>query len=124
MLAYLNGEPGAPNVAACLLTPNALNVAHAINLCEIYYQVVRESGEAAAETAMSKLAAVGIQTRGDFDEALWKQAGKIKGTYRLSLADAIGLALTLRLQGEFVTSDHHELDPIAAAGVCLINFFR
>jgi predicted nucleic acid-binding protein len=110
-------------VAACLVEPNADFVAQAINLCEIYYQAVRGSGQAAAETAMAKLTSVGVRTSNDFDDALWKQAGLIKGAHRLSLADAIGLALTLRLQGEFVTSDHHELDPIAAAGVCPINFF-
>ena len=42
---------------------------------------------------------------------------KLKGSYKLSLADAVGLALTLKVGGEFITSDHHELDPLAAAGV-------
>ena len=103
---------------------DATCVAHAINVCEVYYQAYRKSGEAAAEMALSKLASVGIVTRTDFDNDLWKQAGKIKGSYPLSLADAIGLALTLKVGGEFITSDHHELDPVAAAGVCPITFFR
>lgn len=124
MIAFLNNEPGADVVETHLLNADAICVAHAINLCEVYYQAFRESGEQAAEMALGKLTASGIRPREDFDEALWKQAGKIKGTYRLSIADAFGLSLTLRTGGEFVTSDHHELDVVEAAGACPINFFR
>lgn len=42
----------------------------------------------------------------------------------MSLADAIGLALTIRLGGEFLTADHHELDSVATTGICPITFFR
>lgn len=124
MIAFLYGEPGADVVEMHLLDVNALCVAHAINLCEVYYHAYRLRGEAAAETALSTLTGTGVLARSDLDEALWKQAGKIKGSYKLSLADAVGLALTLKVGGEFITSDHHELDALAAAGVCPINFFR
>ncbi len=124
MIAFLDGEAGADVVEMRLLDINAVCIAHAINLCEVYYHAFRRSGERVAEMAMSKLKAVGIRVRADFDEALWKQAGKIKGSHRLSLADAVAVALTQRVKGELITSDHHELDPLAQAGVCRIAFFR
>jgi predicted nucleic acid-binding protein len=39
-------------------------------------------------------------------------AGKLKKQYKLSLADAIGLAETIISDGLFVTADHHEFDII------------
>ncbi len=124
MIAFLNGEAGADVVETYLLDVNAVCIAHAINLCEVYYQAFRQSGEQAAEMAMSKLDAVGIRARADFDDALWKQAGRIKGSHRVSIADAIAIALTQRVKGELITSDHHELDPLAQSGVYQITFFR
>jgi predicted nucleic acid-binding protein len=124
LIAYLSREPGADVVEGILLDPGAVCVAHGVNVCEVYYQAIRESGEAAAETAISNLVRVGVHIREDFDEAFWKAVGKIKAAHRLSLADAFAVALTQRVNGELVTSDHHELDPLAAAGVCPISFFR
>jgi predicted nucleic acid-binding protein len=124
MIAYLVGEPGADVVETHLLDNTAVCVAHAINLCEVYYHTYRQSGEVAAETAIETLANIGIRANDDLDDGLWRQAGKIKGSHRLSIADALAIALTLKLGGEFITSDHHELDPLAAAGVCHIKFFR
>jgi PIN domain nuclease of toxin-antitoxin system len=124
MIAFLNGERGADLVGNCLLDPDSNSLAHAINCCEVYYGAYRESGEAAAEMAMEKIADVGIQMRDDFDPNFWKEAGKLKASHRISLADAFAIALTLRVGGTLITSDHHELDPIAAAGLCPITFFR
>lgn len=125
MIAFLNGEPGADVVENFLLDMSSTSLAHAINVCEVYYQAYRQSGDQAAETALKKIADVGIRTVEDFDEVLWKEAGRLKAIHRkVSLADCLGLALTIRTGGEFITSDHHELDPLAAAGVCQINFFR
>lgn len=123
MIAFLNDEPGADVVESYLLDGNSVCLAHAINLCEVYYQAFRQGGEPEAEMALSELAN-GVRAREDFDNAFWKSAGKIKGSHRLSLADAFAVALTLRAGGELVTSDHHELDALAAAGVCPITFFR
>jgi hypothetical protein len=70
------------------------------------------------------LKAVGVATRNDFDEAFWQEAGRVKAAHRVSLADCLAMALTNRLGGTLLSSDHHELDPIAAVGVCPITFIR
>lgn len=124
MIAFLTNEPGAEVIEDILTEPGAICLAHAINLCEIWYQAFRQSGEAVADQTVNTLGSIGIATRADFDTAFWREAGKLKGSYRMSLADALGLALALRVGGEFITSDHHELDPVAATGLYSITFFR
>jgi predicted nucleic acid-binding protein len=42
----------------------------------------------------------------------------------MSLADAFAVALTQRLGGTLVTSDHHEFDAIAEEDVCPVLFIR
>lgn len=59
------------------------------------------------------------------DTAVWQLAGNLKATQgRVSLADCFGIALARRTGGEFLTSDHHELDRLANAGLCPIRFIR
>ncbi|MFN7946020.1 MAG: PIN domain-containing protein [Blastocatellia bacterium] len=124
MIAFLTNEPGADVIEDLLTEPGSSCLAHAINLCELWYQAYRIGGDAAADQVISVLASIGIATRSDMDVAFWREAGRLKGMQRMSLADAFGLALTLRVGGEFVSSDHHELDPVAASGVCPVRFFR
>ncbi len=124
MLALLRKEPGEHVVANALADPNADCYAHAMNLCEVYYIFHRDSGEASAETAISDLKGLGIIEGNDLDSAFWKDVGKLKAQHRASLADFCAITLTNRVGGTLLTSDHHELDVIAAAGVCPITFIR
>lgn len=45
MVAYLNGEPGATGVGGLLAAPNNICSAHVINLCEVYYGILRATDE-------------------------------------------------------------------------------
>ena len=112
-------------VENALLEAGSQCVAHSVNLCEVYYVVWRKGGEVAAEGAVNDLKAAGVIERSDFDEAFWQEAGKMKAVrVRVSLADCCAIALTNRVGGTLLTSDHHELDSVAAAGLCNINFIR
>jgi predicted nucleic acid-binding protein len=124
MIAFLKGEAGADVVENALLDANSQCVAHAINLCEVYYDFHRASSESAAEGAVADLRTVGVTERQDLDESFWKEAGKLKAGGKISLADCFAVALTNRVGGTLLTSDHHELDRVAAAGVCSITFIR
>ncbi|MCP9495511.1 MAG: PIN domain-containing protein [Pyrinomonadaceae bacterium MAG19_C2-C3] len=125
MIAFLRKEPGALIVAGYLRDVNTRCMAHGINLCEVYYDFHRTGGESKAGEAINDLKTLGISGRDDFDEVFWREVGKLKATYRkVSLADCCGIALTNRVGGEFITSDHNELDPLAALGVCPIVFIR
>ena len=60
MIAFLRGEAGADVVSALLLNPNHHCLAHALNLCEVYYDFYRAGGREVATEAISDLAAVGV----------------------------------------------------------------
>lgn len=124
MIAYLNAEPGGPVVDQLLRDPRHTCYAHAINLCEVYYDFIRRANEGTAEQAIGDLFSSGVSERADLDPVLWREAGKLKAGRRLSLADALGVVLAQRLGAEFVTSDHHEFDALAAAGVGQVLFIR
>lgn len=125
IVALANDESGADVVDGLLRNPQNKCYVHAVNLCEVFYDTVRRSNEAQAQKLIADLPGLGLVERRDMNKAFWQQAGNLKAIYRrVSLADCFALALTLRLGGELVTSDHHELDALSAAGVCPIKFFR
>src|SRR5438105_4316518 len=118
MIAYLDGEPGAPGVAQLLIdNPNEC-FAHIFNLTEIYYIYFRRGGVIAAESALQTLFSAGVIPRDDNDTAFWKEAATFKGTHALSLPDAFCLTLARRLSGPVVTTDHGEFDPLVPLGYC------
>jgi predicted nucleic acid-binding protein len=51
-----------------------------------------------------------IKINHEITDSLIIQAGRLKGKYKISLADSIGLAEAIIINGAFVTADHHELD--------------
>lgn len=124
MIAYLRKEPGWDVVLRALTDTGSLSLAHAINLCEVFYDFHRKSDERAATAAINDLYAVGVIERNDLDEAFWKDAGRLKAQGKISLADCFAITLTNRVGGTRLTSDHHELDRIAAAGFFSITFIR
>ncbi|MCI0695703.1 PIN domain-containing protein [candidate division KSB1 bacterium] len=125
MIAYLRDEPGADVVEALVLDKTSSCLAHAVNLCEVFYDFMRAADENAAHTAIADLESMGLVVREDMDSQFWQEAGKYKATIKkVSLADCFAMALTNRIQADLYTSDHHEFDPIAASGVCSVKFIR
>jgi len=125
MIAFLRGEVGAEVVAEILRNPDDQCFAHAINLCEVYYDFFRASGEEVARAAVRDLEAVGIQIREEFSTAFWQAAGTTKAQHaRISLADCFAITLARMLGGTVLTTDHREFDPVAALGICQVRFIR
>ena len=125
LLAFICKEEGFDVVQAMIEDTNNQCFVHAVNLCEVFYGIHRESGEALALAAVTDIQRLGVSISPDMDVPFWQEAGAIKSVWRkVSLADCFAITLTNRVKGELVTSDHHELDAVAAAGVCPINFFR
>ncbi len=124
-IALLEDEPGADVVEALLQETANRCMIHAINACEIYYDLHRGGNEEDAEALEEVFANSGLELVETFSSPLWRAAGRIKAEWRrVSLADCIALALTMQTGGALVTSDHHELDRIAEAGLCPIQFIR
>jgi PIN domain nuclease of toxin-antitoxin system len=93
LISFLRDEPGAEEVQNVLSLPDPC-YAHALNLCEVYYDFWRASGRETAELAIADLLDLGIEERNDMDSEFWRQAGRFKAQYRrVSLADCCALAL-------------------------------
>ena len=123
LLAFLRGEAGGDLVLRLLVEPENSCHIHAANLCEVFYNMVREYGEDRAVRQIAEMQTLGLLCDTDLDALLWLDAGRLKAEYRrVFLADCFGLALVRRLRGTFYTTDHHELDALKAAGVCDIEF--
>ena len=125
LIALLQREPGAEVVAEILKDPRNRCLIHAVNVCEVYYDLYRRSGEEDASALEEILADMGVELVETIPSSLWRTAGKLKAEWRrVSLADCLALALAILENGTVLTSDHHELDPIAQAAICPIRFIR
>lgn len=124
LVAYLRDEAGAHVVRALIVDEQVQCVVHAVNLCEVFYDAVRDYGADGAFAILDDLNALGIHISEDMAPPFWQLAGLIKSSFRASLADCFGLALAAWLNATFYTSDHHELDAIAPLGICRISFIR
>ena len=97
---------------------------HAVNLLEIHYNFRRERDAAYADDIIDQIREMGIEIRNDLDIEFLRDTSFLKVNHKMSLGDTFGVALARRLNCEFVSTDHHELDAVAAAGVCKVNFIR
>ena len=116
LIALLRNEPGSGEVRSLLADEACLCFIHAVNLCEVYYDCLRNYDKAQADQMLADLTVCGLLLRDDMDVGFWKKAGHLKARGRISLADAFAVTLAEREQAILVTSDHHEFDPLLAAG--------
>ena len=114
LVALLKNETGANVVSAAYRqaeNSEADIIMNRINLLEVYYGFYHDDGKEYADRIIDSIAK-SIVTISEFDKEIFLIAGRLKASYRISLADSIVLAQTILLNGELVTSDHHEFDPI------------
>lgn len=115
LIALLSRETGYKNVKKIIeMSKNkkAKIIMHTINVLEVYYHIYRLYDETSALNFLNEIKDSPIQLRAEVTNDIIINAGKLKKQYKLSLADAIGLAETIISKGSFVTADHHELDVI------------
>jgi PIN domain nuclease of toxin-antitoxin system len=124
LIAFLKDEPGAEVVERLLLDSANTCYVHAVNLCEVYYDFLRRGGEETAQAVLSNVAAMGIVLSEEMDKDMWQQAGRHKAYLKLPLGDCFLLAMTSRIQGQAVTADRKDLEPIEADGKFPIRFIR
>ena len=121
LIALLRNEPGGEEVRALLADEACCCFIHAVNLCEVYYDCLRNYDEAQADQMLEDLTVCGLLLRDDMDAGFWKKAGHLKARGRISLADAFAVTLAEREQAILVTSDHHEFDPLLASGLLPVS---
>jgi predicted nucleic acid-binding protein len=97
---------------------------HKLNLLEVYYDVLRQCGVDTAESVLRETSVSSIRVIPGISDAVFRTAGRLKASYRISLADAVALAETLAGGGTLVTSDHHEFEPIQAGEDIAVLWIR
>jgi uncharacterized protein len=115
LIALLSKETGYNNVEKIIeksKNKKAKIIMHTINVLEVYYHIYKLYDKASALNFLNEIKDSPIQLRAEVTNDIIINAGKLKKQYKLSLADAIGLAETIISNGSFVTADHHELDVI------------
>jgi len=127
MIALLNGEEGADavnNLFQQAVKGEIELYMSVINLLEVYYGFIGDIGIAKTQEIMKAVDETPLAVISTISERAYHEAARIKGTHRrLSLADSVGIATAAELDGIFVTSDHHELEAIAAKEASLKFFW-
>jgi predicted nucleic acid-binding protein len=96
-----------------------------INLLEVYYGFIGERGVDIAKEMMACIDDTPLKIITHISQTVYDEAARLKGTYRrISLADSIGLATAAELSGQFVTSDHHEIEKVDENEPIDIFWFR
>lgn len=125
IIAFLRDKSGAEIVEDYLSSATNICLIHVVNLCEVYYDTLRNESKQKADEILNELRQIGLIFRDDIDQVFWQSVAEYKATIRrISLADCFALALTHRLNGTLITSDHKEFDPIVSLGICQISFIR
>ena len=92
LLAFLNDESGADVVESLLQqikTGECTLFMHKLNILEIYYGVFREDGVDKAEEILTTILALPINVVESLSDTVFKEAGKLKATYSISVADSM-----------------------------------
>lgn len=126
LLTWLKNEPGAATVDALLNQSSVSDDDRChvalLNLCEVYYRLLRLKGQAEADefwqqslTGLIPLTVVAV----DDQRALL--ASRIKGAYLVALGDAFAIQLAMELQAPLATGDPEIVAVQAQLGLKLIS---
>ena len=127
LIAFLNKESGMEVVDDILmdaLLNKASIIMNKLNLLEVYYDVYRRCGERSASDFLETVAGTPINIKPEITDAVLKEAGRLKASYKISIADSVALAEASVSGGTLLTSDHHELDLIENAEAIKIRWIR
>jgi len=115
LIAYINDEDGADVVDDILTrtySGNATVSMSMVNLLEVYYGVLRDFGKDKAEEVLNETLSLPISIVSDLSIDALKEAGRLKASYKMSIADSIALSIASVSGYIIVTADHHEMDSI------------
>jgi uncharacterized protein len=127
LIAFLADEEGASNVESLLSDAKSRKCKvfiHKINLLEIFYGIYREEGKEKAEKVLEKIAKLPIKQLDTIKDKVFKEAGRLKATFKISLADSIVLAEASTKKARLVTADHHEFDLIEKKEMIRFSWIR
>lgn len=115
LTAFLYDEQGADKVQQVLedaYTGTVEVFMHKMNVLEVYYNILRAEGEDSAQRFYTQVNELPITIVDTISDTTFMEAGRLKASYRMSLADAIAVAEAATRKAAILTSDHHEFDVI------------
>jgi predicted nucleic acid-binding protein len=115
LIAFLSKEPGYTNITELLRRAQRSEITllmHNINLLEVYYDLRRAYGEISANAQLANIRLLPVTFISEIEGDCFMEAGRLKTTYRVSLADSIALSTAVVNNATIATCDHHELDTI------------
>ena len=115
LVALLQNEPGADKVADVINAADsgdAKIIMNKINLLEVYYDSYRSRDKEQADLMLSEFQKCPVEIYAEIADDVFNEAGRLKATYRISLADSVALAQASVSGGELLTADHHEMDNV------------
>ena len=83
-----------------------------LNLLEVYYDVYRSVGKENADDVLSEFMKRPVTIVSEISDEVFTEAGRLKASYRISLADSIVLAEASVSGASLLTADHHEFDAV------------
>jgi len=111
LIAFFKQEPGSETVIPFFdraEDDEILLSMHKLNVLEVYYGFYRDDGKEQAEAVLGDTLSLPIKIVDDLDDALFREAGRLKASYDISFADSIALALASVRGGAIITADRHE----------------
>ncbi len=108
VIAWLQGEPGEAYVSSLLYQISDRELwggICAVNIGEVYYNILRKRGEDTAETYLRFLQGLDWEIIPASNELVWA-AARLKARFAISYADAFALACAQQHQADLVTDDH------------------
>ena len=126
LVALLKDEEGADVVTAVYKQAEigeASIFINRVNLLEVYYGFYRSNGKEYADRILAGISKSIVMVN-EFDSNVFPIAGRLKVSYKVSLADSIAMAQAILLSGELLTSDHHEFDVIEGKEPIIFHWIR
>jgi predicted nucleic acid-binding protein len=127
LLAVLAMEKGAENIRDLFqktVDNQAVLMMNKLNFLEVYYKIYKVYGKTEADNLFKTIEQMPITIKDTLTNEVFKEAGRLKSKYKLSLADSIAIAESIVNKGSLVTADHHEIGPIEIAEKINITWFR
>ena len=127
LVAFLQGEMGAEAVTGLLRDAEANRIPiymNRINLLEVYYDKYRVDGKQKADAQLNMIHKLPLTIVREISDAVFFEAGRLKASRRISLADSIALAEAFVRNAVLVTADHHEFDVIEQSGEIKFHWIR
>jgi PIN domain nuclease of toxin-antitoxin system len=125
LIALLNEEPGADVVQNFITEAIDGKISlhmSIVNIIEVHYGFYNDFGKEVSDAILERVYKMPIQFHRTIDAKVSSEAARLKGTYGMSLGDAIGLATAISLDGLFVSSDSELKEPVALENAPVLWF--